>query len=90
MSNEYNSEIDQKLVNDFQDVIVEVFQLLKSFGIEELHVGGLMRLLGVSPDVAKLYDDQILIADDLEKYSEYEFTDMPEPTVANSSDDKLH
>ena len=90
MSNEYNPDIDQKLVNDFQDVIVEIFQLLESFGIKELHVGGLMRLLGVSEDVAKLYDNQILVADDLQNYSEYEFTDMPEPTIVNGSNNKLH
>ena len=33
-------------------------------GITEIHTGGLMRLLGVSDDVAQQYDDERVILDD--------------------------
>lgn len=33
-------------------------------GITEIHTGGLMRLLGVSNDVAQEYDDERVILDD--------------------------
>lgn len=33
-------------------------------GITEIHTGGMMRLLGVSDDVAQQYDDERVILDD--------------------------
>jgi EAL domain-containing protein (putative c-di-GMP-specific phosphodiesterase class I) len=33
-------------------------------GITEIHTGGMMRLLGVSDDVARQYDDERVILDD--------------------------
>ena len=94
MSNAYNENVDQKVVEEFQDVIVEIFQVLRTFGIEELHVGGLMRMLGVSTEVAELYDNHIMVASDLEHTSEDEFgidlDDIPSSNIINNSNTKLH
>jgi len=90
MSNQYNTEIDQKLVNEFQDVIVEIFQVLRTFGIQELHVGGLMRMLGVDPEVACLYDNQVMMVDELEDYSDFNFDETPESFTVSNPGNKLH
>jgi len=94
MSNAYNENVDQKVVEEFQDVIVEIFQVLRTFGIEELNVGGLMRMLGVSQEVAELYDNHIMIASDLENTTDSEFDidldDIPSSNIINNSNTKLH
>jgi len=94
MSDTYDENIDQKVVEEFQDVIVEVFQLLRTFGIEELHVGGLMRMLGVSTEVAELYDDHVMVASDLNSDDETSFEldldDISLSKIMNNSSTKLH
>jgi len=89
MSNAYNENIDQKIVDEFQDVIIEIFDVLKTFGIDELHVGGLMRVLGVSPDVAELYDNHVLVAADLENApqqdSKFDLDDMSDVNIVNNT-----
>ncbi len=94
MSNAYNENVDQKVVEEFQDVIVEIFQVLRTFGIEELNVGGLMRMLGVSQEVAELYDNHIMVASDLENATDSEFDidldDIPSSNIINNSNTKLH
>jgi hypothetical protein len=51
-------------------------------GITEIHTGGLMRLLGVSNEVAQRYDDERVILDDnFVKYVE----EINTPRPANQS-----
>lgn len=94
MPNQNDDNIDQKLVEEFQDAIVEIFQVLRTFGIDELHVGGVMRLLGVSTEVAELYDEYIMVASDIENNSNTEFdvdlSDMPISSIINNSNKKVH
>lgn len=98
MSKTNEENIDQKLVEEFQDVIVEVFQVLRTFGIEELHVGGIMRLLGVSPEVAELYDNHIMVASELDEnsegtpnnYKDFDLQNIPESKIVKNSNTKLH
>jgi hypothetical protein len=89
MSNAYDENIDQKIVEEFQDVIIKIFDVLKAYGIEELHVGGLMRMLGVSPEVAELYDNHVLVAADLENApqpdTEVDFSDIPDANIVNNT-----
>jgi hypothetical protein len=43
--------------------------VLYSCGIDKIHLGGLMRILGVSNQIAQQYDDeQLLLDDDFVKY----------------------
>jgi hypothetical protein len=51
-------------------------------GITEIHTGGLMRLLGVSDEVAQQYDDERVILDD--KFVKY-MTEINTPRPANQS-----
>jgi hypothetical protein len=53
-------------------------------GITEIHTGGLMRLLGVSNEVAQQYDDERLILDD--NFVKY----MTEIHAPRSADQALH
>jgi len=47
-------------------------------GITEIHTGGLMRLLGVSDEVAQQYDDErVILDDDFVKYVEEINTPRP-------------
>ena len=53
-------------------------------GITEIHTGGLMRLLGVSDEVAQQYDDERVILDD--KFVKY----MTEINTPRPADQSLH
>lgn len=94
MSNKHNENVDQKLIEEFQDAITEIFQVLRTFGIEELHVGGVMRLLGVSPEVAEMYDNHIMVASDLDNTNKSDFDvdlgDVPVSNIVNNPNTKLH
>lgn len=90
MTNKYDDEIDYALVEEFQDVIVEVFKVLQLFGIEELHVGGIMRILGVSPEVAEQYDDQMLAIDKLNNHHDFDFSKIPLSSIVNNPSNKKH
>ena len=47
-------------------------------GITEIHTGGLMRILGVSDEVAQQYDDErVILDDDFVKYVEEINTPRP-------------
>lgn len=52
--------------------------VLYSQGITEIHTGGLMRILGVSDEVAQGYDDErVIIDDEFVKYVEEINTPRP-------------
>ena len=53
-----------ELDNAIRTAIHNLMLVLYDQGITEIHTGGLMRLLGVSDDVAQQYDDERVILDD--------------------------
>ena len=53
-----------ELDNAIRTAIHNLMLVLFDLGITEIHTGGLMRLLGVSDDVAQQYDDERVILDD--------------------------
>jgi hypothetical protein len=58
-------ELDQKVRMALMNLMV----VLYSCGIVKIHLGGLMRILGVSNRVARQYDkEQLLLDDDFVKY----------------------
>lgn len=68
MDDETKSTLDILNENEVRDLVVDVCSVLVEHGIDELHVGGLMRLLGISEEQAQEHDDEIMILDDVEKF----------------------
>jgi hypothetical protein len=62
----------------------ELMLLLYQHGITEVHVGGMMRLLGVSNESSSAHDDEMIILDD--KFAKY----VEQITETRSSDQTLH
>ena len=58
-------ELDQQVRMALMNLMV----VLYSCGIVKIHLGGLMRILGVSNQIARRYDDeQLLLDEDFVKY----------------------
>jgi hypothetical protein len=55
-----NIEIDQSV----RLAILNLMVVLHDCGIEEIHVGGIMRILGVGNDQAQKHDDEWLVIDE--------------------------
>lgn len=65
-------------------LIMEVMMVLYKYNIKEIHVGALMRLIGVTEEVAIESDDERIVLD--EKFSKY----MQNIVNLSSSDDSSH
>ena len=65
-------------------LIMEVMMVLYKYNIKEVHVGALMRLIGVTEEVATESDDERIILD--EKFSKY----MQNVVNLSSSDDSSY
>ena len=63
ISAKYFNMFDE-LDNAIRTAIHNLMLVLYDQGITEIHTGGLMRLLGVSDDVAQQYDNKRVILDD--------------------------
>jgi hypothetical protein len=48
----------QELQIKVKDLMLNIIAVLHENGIQEVHMGGMMRLLGVDEDVAKEFDTQ--------------------------------
>jgi hypothetical protein len=55
---------DLKVDQAIRLAILNLCVILHDCGISEVHVGGLMRILGVSDQLAQAHDDERLIIDD--------------------------
>jgi hypothetical protein len=53
-------EIDQSI----RLTILNLMVVLYDCGITEIHIGGVMRILGVSNDKAQQHDDEVLVIDE--------------------------
>jgi hypothetical protein len=70
---------DLKLEETLRLNILNLMLVLYDCGIKEIHLGGLMRILGVSNEVSATYDDQLVeVDDDFAKY--VEAINEPRPT----------
>jgi len=65
-------------------LIMEVIMVLYKYNIKEIHVGALMRLIGVTDEVAIESDEERIVLD--EKFSKY----MQNIVNLSSSDDSSH
>jgi hypothetical protein len=50
-----------------KDLVVNICLVLTDFGITEVHVGGLMRLVGIDEDIAVEHDDELMIITDIKQ-----------------------
>ena len=48
-----------------KDLVVNLCLVLADFGITEVHVGGLMRLVGIDEELASEHDDELMIITDI-------------------------
>lgn len=75
---------DLELEQEVRLLMYEIMLVLYRHGITEIHVGGLMRLLGVADDSAQQHDDELVILDD--KFAKY----VDEITEPRNSGQTLH
>ena len=75
---------DTELEQEVRVLMYEIMMVLYQHGITEVHVGGMMRLLGVDNDRAAEHDDEMVILD--HKFAKY----VKEITEPRSSDQTIH
>ena len=75
---------DAEIEQEVRVLMYELMMVLYQHGITEVHVGGMMRLMGVNPDRAAEHDDEMVILDD--KFAKY----VESITEPRSSDQTLH
>ena len=58
---------------EVREIVLAVCGVLFDFGIKEIHIGGLMRLIGVEEERAQQHDNEVMILDEEfeETYTEY-------------------
>lgn len=50
-----------------KDLVVNICLVLADFGVTEVHVGGLMRLVGIDEELAAEHDDELMIITDIHR-----------------------
>jgi len=75
---------DPELEQEVRVLMYELMMVLYQHGITEVHVGGMMRLLGVNNATSSDHDDEMVILDD--KFAKY----VREITEPRSSDQTIH
>jgi hypothetical protein len=75
---------DYEIDAEVRVLIYELMTVMYRHGIREVHVGGMMRMLGVSNENAQAHDDEVVILDD--KFAKY----VEAITETRCSDQTLH
>ena len=75
---------DEEIEQEVRVLMYELMMVLYQHGIREVHVGGMMRLMGVANDRSAEHDDEMVILDD--KFAKY----VREITEPRSSDQTIH
>lgn len=75
---------DAELEQEVRVLMYELMMVLYQHGIREVHIGGMMRMLGVSNEISVEYDDETVVLDD--KFAKY----VREITEPISSDQTIH
>jgi len=75
---------DPELESEVRVLMYELMMVLYRHGITEIHVGGMMRLLGVNDASASAHDDEMVVLD--AKFAKY----VESITEPRSSDQTLH
>jgi hypothetical protein len=53
-----------------KDLVVNICLVLVDFGVTEVHVGGLMRLVGIDEELAAEHDDELMIITDIHRLTD--------------------
>lgn len=69
------------------NLITDLLSVLYEHGIREVHVGGLLRLLGVTDDIASLQDQELVVLD--EGFAQY-INQINQLTSVDSANQILH
>jgi hypothetical protein len=78
---------DDELDQEIRLIIMELMIVLHKHGIKEVHMGGLMRLLGVKDRLAEECDqDRIELTEDFSKY----ISQMVDLSLAVDSNQTVH
>ena len=75
---------EEELEQEVRVLMYELMMVLYQHGIQEIHVGGLMRLLGIDNDKAAKHDDEMVILD--RKFDKY----VEQNTEPRSSGQTIH
>jgi hypothetical protein len=75
---------DPDLEQEVRVLMYELMMVLYQHGIREVHVGGMMRLMGVINDRSAEHDNEMIILDD--RFAKY----VLEITEPRSSDQTIH
>ena len=75
---------DEQIEANVRVLMYELMMVLYRHGITQVHVGGLMRVLGVHDATASEHDDEMVVLDD--KFAKY----IEEITEPRSSDQTIH
>jgi len=75
---------EEEIEQEVRVLMYELMMVLYQHGIREVHVGGMMRLLGVNNASSSDHDDEMVILDD--KFAKY----VREITESRSSDQTIH
>jgi hypothetical protein len=75
---------DIEIEAEVRVLIYELMMVMYRHGIREVHVGGMMRMLGVNNESASAHDDEMVILDD--KFAKY----VEQITEPRSSGQTIH
>lgn len=75
---------DPELEAEVRLLIYDLMLVMYEHGHREVHVGGMMRILGVSNESAQAHDDEVVLLD--EKFAKY----VQEITEPGSSGQTIH
>jgi hypothetical protein len=73
---------DKDLDETIRTTLMNLMVVLYNCGIEQIHLGGLMRILGVDNEKASQHDDELILVN--EKFVKY-VEQINEPRPANQS-----
>jgi len=79
---------DDELEQEVKLIIIELMMVLHKHGIKEIHMGGLMRLIGVDEKTAQESDDDLIILD--EKFTKYMIDTINLAETPKSTTQTLH
>ena len=79
---------DEDLEQEVKLIIMELMMVLHKHDIREVHMGGLMRLIGVDEATAQESDEERIVLD--EKFTKYMIDTLDLAETPKSSNQTLH
>ena len=67
MDQEQDQTFDILNEETVRDLVVNICWVLQEYGITEVHVGGLMRLVGIEEELAAEHDGEVMVITDIKQ-----------------------